>query len=410
MDDPAALKSFTMRRFTLLLLLLAACDGSTGPRTRNITLHLCDDSQWIAWQNEGGSWTRLGEGSGVYVFAATERLAVARLQLPPGSSSSALFVDYLTADQVAPKLGCPQRSDLPGTIGGDVAGLTPFHWGYISFNGVLSHAPTGSTSWSLQAQPVPATLFAARFDSGNASVRANRMIIRRDRSYVAGTVVPLLDFESAEAFDPQVNTVSYTGGPSYVTVWYITRGRHHLLSAYPLGAFGEGELLRTAPMHSVPAGRLAPGDLHALLMAPDNRVGEFYVREGSDRSLALGAQLTTPTFSTVATVPYRIVRMNVPSQPDYPESISVDMYQFRSTRTTRIMLSATREYFGDTPAVWSLTIPEIGASAGFPMTAAFDDGEIHWNVTASNRRLGHGPATAQDGDRIISARVSGVIP
>lgn len=399
-----------MRSFALLSMALAGCDGGTGPRTQDITLHLCDDSQWIAYQNDGGSWTRLGEGNGVYVFAATDRLGVARLQLPPGSGSSALFVDYLTADQVATKLGCPQRSDLPGAIGGDVAGLTPFHWGYISFNGVLSHAPTGSTTWSLQAQPVPATLFAARFDSGNASVRANRMIIRRDRSYVAGTVVPLLDFESAEAFDPQINTVSYTGGPTYVTVWYITGGRHHLISAYPLGAFGEGQLLRTAPMHSVPADRLAPGDLHALLMAPDNRVGEFYVREGSDRTLALGAQLTTPAFSTVATVPYRIVRMDVPSQPDYPESISVDMYQFRSTSTTRIMLRATREYFGGTPVLWSLTIPDLSGAAGFPMMAAFGGGEIDWDVTGSNRRVGYGPATAQDGDRIISARVSGVFP
>ena len=266
MDDRAALGIVTIRRFPMLMIMLAACDGGTGPRTRNITLHLWVGSQWIAHQNEGGSWTRLGEGNGAYVFAATDRLAIARLHMPPGSNSSALFVDYLTADQVTTKLGCPTGNDLPGSIGGDVAGLTPFHWGYISFNGALSYAPTGSTSWSLQAQPVPATLFAARFDSGGASVSANRMIIRRDRSYPAGAVVPLLDFESSEAFEPQINTVSFTGGPAYVTAWYITGGREHLLSAYPLGSFGEGEMPRSALMHAVPTERLAPGDLHRIAM------------------------------------------------------------------------------------------------------------------------------------------------
>jgi hypothetical protein len=147
-----------------------------------------------------------------------------------------------------------------------------------------------------------------------------------------------------------------------------------------------------------------------ISMSPDNRVGQFYVREGGDHAFALGAQLATPAFTTVTTEPYRSVRMDVPSQPDYPASISVDMYQFGSTRTTRIMLSATREYFGDTPAVWSLTIPDVSPAVGFPMTAAFDNGRIDWNVTASNRRVGYGSATAQDGDRIISARRSGVIP
>ena len=398
------------RRFSFLLAMLVACDGHTGPRTTSITLVLCDDSQWIAYRNHGGAWTRLGQGNGVYVFAATDRLAIARLQLPPGSSSSALFVDYLTADQVAAALGCPQRSDLPGSIGGDVAGLTPFHWAYISVNGVLSHAPTGSTSWSLQAQPVPATLVAARFDSAGPSVRANRLIIRRDRSYVPGPAVPLLDFESTEAFDPQVNAVSFDGGPAYVSVWFITGGHEHLVSAYPLGSFGEGEMLRSTPMHSVPAERLTSGDLHLLAMSPDQRTGQFFVREGRDRTLVLGAQLTTPALTTMTTSSHRIARVELPSQPDYPESVSVDMYQFGSARSTRIMMSATRGYFGGTPAVWSLTIPDLGAVDGFPATAAFDNREIHWTVTASNRPVGYGPATAKEDDRIISARASGVIP
>ena len=394
----------------LLLAMLGACDGSTGPHTRSITLHVCDDSQWIAYQNEGGRWTLLGEGDGVYVFAATQRLVVARAFGPEGAPAPVIHVNFLTSDQVVEQLGCPATNEVAGTIGGGVTGIGQFQWAIVSFNGSTTFVPTGSTDWGMQAQRVPATLIAARYDSGHASVRANRVIIRRDRSYVPGTAAPLLDFESTEAFDPRISTLSFTARPGYVYVWYITRGRQHLMSIYPSGTFGEGEMPRSAPMHGIPTERLATGDVHLITQFDATRVTQLFVRELDDRSLTLGPPVVAPAFGTVASTPYRRIRVDLPSQPEYPEAVTMTLSQTRGTRTSRIMMNVTREYFGETPTVWSLTVPDLSGVPGFSPAASFDQGEFDYSVSVTSRRFGLGAATAQDGDRILSATRSGVSP
>lgn len=391
------------------LCVLVACDDTTGPPTERITLNICDNSQWIAYQNDGGPWTLLGQGNGLYTFAATRRLGIARARFPQTSSS--ITVDYLTPEQAVAKLSCVQGSASPGGfVGGSVAGLSNFRWANVILNGIGAYVSTGGTSWQMEAQPVPATLVAVRYDSGVGSIRTNGVIIRRERSYISGTPVPLLDFDSDEAFVPQMNTLSFSGPRAYANVWYMTRGREHSMGSVPLGPLQDGEMPRTAAIYSIPAARQAPGDIHVLSLSVDRRTTQQYVRDVSDRTLTLGPPLATPTFTTVATAPYRRVHAGLPSQEEYGAAVSIDVAQLTATRSSRITLNATREYFGGTPAVWSLTVPDFSGVAGFQLVGAFADGEFGWFANGSNRRFGLSASTAQDGETALYASQSGSIP
>jgi hypothetical protein len=403
------LGSSPARIAALALLLLVACDDVTGPPTERITLDICDN-RWIAYQNDGAEWRLLGEGNGVYTFAATQRLAIARAFFSVNSQIWEISVDYLTPEQAVAKFACVQHAPWAGFLKGTIAGLTGSELAYIYYRNANTYIPTPAhTSWDLLTQGGPGTLVAVRHDSALAP--ANRIIIRHDRSYVTGTPVPLLDFNSDEGFAPQVNTLSFTGASATTFVAYINGGQVRWLSHVLLGSPGEGEMPRTAAaVYSIPAGRRIPSDIHRLDLTSGGQMAQHYFREGSDLSLALGPLLATEAFPTVATTPYRRVRAEVPSQPEYGAEISIHMEQFVGGRWSQATLTATREYFGETPALWSLTLPDFSAVPGFQLANALTDGELRVTVTATNRRFGLNNTNAQDGETVLSASRITTVP
>ena len=396
-------------RIAALALMLAACGDVNGPPTERITLDICDD-RWIAYQNDGAEWRLLGQGSGVYTLAATRRLGIARALFFPGSSSWEVTVDYLTPEQAVAKFGCVESAPWAGFLTGTIAGMTGSQQAFIHYRGVNTHVPSPAhTSWSLLTQGGPGTLVAARHGAGFAP--ANRIIIRRDRSYDTGTPVPLLDFESSEGFAPEVSTLSFSGPSATAYVAYGTGGREHGLSYVEMGAPGDGEMPRTAAaVSSIPAARRSPSDIHRLELTAGDRMVQRYFRDGADLSLALGPPLATGTFTVLATTPYRRVRAEVPSQPEYAAAISVEMSQRSSGRRSTATLSATREYFGATPAVWSLALPDFSGITGFQLANALTEGELRVTVTATSRRFGLTSANAQDGETVLSASRVTTIP
>jgi hypothetical protein len=394
----------------LALLLIVACDDDiTGPRTERITLDICDN-RWIAYQNDGAEWRLLGQGNGVYTFAATRRLGIARAFFSQNSSIWEITVDYLTPEQAVAKFGCIQYASWVGSLRGTIAGLTGSQQAFIYFRGANTHIPSPAhTSWSLLTQGGPGTLVAARHDSGFAP--ANRIIIRRERSYDTDTPVPLLDFDSNEAFAPQVNRLSFTGASGSAFVTYVTGGQEHGLSYVVLGSPDEGVKPRTAAaVYSIPAAQRRIADIHRMDLTSGGQMVQHYFRDGSDLSLTPGPPLATETFTVVATTSYRRVRAEVPSQPEYAAAISIEMSQISSGRWSQATLNATREYFGETPRVWSLTLPDFSGITGFQLANALTAGELRVKVTATNRRFGLSNANAQDEETVLSASRVTTIP
>jgi len=393
----------------LALLLLVACGEITGPPTERITLDICDN-RWIAYQNDGAEWRLLGEGKGVYTFAATRRLGIARALFSANSQIWVITVDYLTPEQAVAKFDCVESAPWAGFLRGTIAGLTGSEVAYIYYRGTNTYLNSPAyTNWAMETQGGPGTLVAVRHDS--AFAQANRIIIRRDRSYDTGTPVPLLDFNSNEGFAPQVNTLSFTGTSATTYVAYLTGGQVRWLSHVLLGSPGEGVIPRTATaVYSIPAAQRIPGDIHRMDLTSGGQTLQHFFRDGSDLSLAVGPPLATEMFTTVAATPYRRTRLEVPSQPEYGAAITIEMSQNSSGRSSHATLNATREYFGETPAVWSLTLPDFSGIPGFQLAHALTDGELKVTVTATNRRFGFNDANAQDGETVLSASRVTTIP
>lgn len=398
--------------------LVTACDDTTAPHTEPITLYLCETPHWVAYQNDQGPWQGLGEGRGPFTFPATQRLALARARFQ--GESSRLDIDYLTSAQMVARFNCDDGPGTPpptGFINGTVAGLTDGQWARVSVDGIGRDIPSGGTTWEMDAQRTPSNLLAMRYPAPASldTILANKVIIRRDRTYVPGLTIPTLDFESSEAFEPSYHTLSSTGPGGSTSVYFHSGGREHFLSSGSLGPAGGGEASRTARFATIPATRLAPGEIHSLGVShhtPDasRYTGHFFV-QGGDRTLTLGPELTMPTFTTVATTPGRMVRIDLPSQIDYGASIAVSMAQLTATRYTQVDLRVTREYVGFTPAVWSVTIPDLSGLPGMvPSGAALHAGELGYSISAGSARFGFSSANALDGEITRGASRRGTVP
>lgn len=395
------------------VLLLVACTESTGPRP-SIPVTLCDaTSHWMAYQNDGGRWTYLG-AAGTRTFMATPRVAIARArfltQEQPAGTASRIHVDYLTAEQAIQLFSCQEFPGGPGgRIGGSVAGTSGFAFANVYFNGIGAFVPPDQDTWAMEAQAVPATLLAARYDTTANTFWADRVIIRRDQSYLPGTPVPLIDFSSSEAFAPQVNTASFTSPRAALSAWYYTGGREHFLSSIPIDDDTPG----SGPIYSIPATQLAAGDMHVVTLSTiDNRAAQRTFRIGQDLTLSIGPPLAIPTVVTVATQPYRRIRVELPSQPEYGAFVEVNLAQLTTNydRSSQITMRATREYFGETPAVWSFEVPDFSGVEGFQLLGMFAEGAFGWYTHATNARFGRSIANAPDGEISFSASRSGNSP
>ena len=389
----------------LLFLPIIACADSPAAPQPTVSMLICDaSSHWIAYQNDGGPWTYLG-AQGLHGFMATPRLAIARarFQSLPTGTGSRIFVDYLTAEQANDLFGCsPGGPSAPsGFLAGSIAGAADAFYAQVYFNGIGAHMADDLSTWTMEAQPVPATLLAARYDEVANEMFADRLIIRRDQSYLPGTPVPLLDFASDEAFAPQVDSVALSE-PASVSVWYYTGDREHFLSSVPRS----GDAALSEPIYSIPVARMADGDIHVMtVLGTDNRGASRYFRVGQDMTIGFGPSLYPATINTVARQPYRRMRVTLPSQPEYGASVEFHLAQLTPNydRSSEITLGATREYFGGTPALWALEVPDFSTVEGFQLVGMFADGPFSWFVRASNARFGLSRANANDGETVLSA-------
>ena len=400
-------------RWLAVLVLVVACGDSTAPRP-TIAVTICDrTSHWIAYQNEGGRWTHLG-AEGTHSFMATPRVAIARARFltqaqPPGTGSR-VYVDYLTAEQANVHFTCREFPGGPGgMIGGSVAGASEAFYAQVYYGGIGAHMTDDLSAWSMEAQAVPATLVAVRHDSSANAMFADRVIIRRARSYLPGAAIPLIDFASDEAFTPQLNTVSFSEPGASLNVWYFTGGHEHFLSSVPPA----DAAMQSGPIHTVPEAQLAEGDIHQVsIVTNDGRDVSRFVRAGSDFTLAPGPALAAPTISTVALLPHRRFRVEMPRQAEYGASVEIGLLQLTDNfdRSSQIWLHASREYFGETSSTWSFEVPDFSAVPGFQLVGMFADGDFSWVARATDARIGLEPSNAEHGETTRGARRSGNSP
>src|SRR5688572_2319996 len=118
-----------MSRSHLTTLALAAaalaCGDSSAPTplpVEQITVSICADEVWFAYQNEGGAWTRGVPVGGVVTFDATDKVTVAIASVR--SILSNVTVLQFTSAQLD-AMTCPTSAPAgTKTLSGAVAGLT----------------------------------------------------------------------------------------------------------------------------------------------------------------------------------------------------------------------------------------------------------------------------------------------
>ena len=386
------------KRMIAACLCTAACSDGTGSLD-GVTL--CpNSSSWAAIQREGEEWQSIPVTPRGVSLRPGERIGLASIAGAPGVDT--LRVNYVTAEQAEATFPCEPAAtkELHGTVrGGPTSGA---YFG-IAMGESRTFATLSFPDFTLRAVPNGPTDLVATSQDGNPIT-----IFRRGVDYPAGSTVPVLDFGSAEPFALQANALTVSGASTFngnVETQVLTRhGTHGMLRQAATNQ-------NTVTIYSVPATRLETGELNSLtVLGPDANTLTVYYRSPSDRTVQLGPRASSPTLTRTGTAPNRTAQVDQPSQPEYGAQVSFTMCALRSTGGTAYsIITATREYFGGTPATWSLTTPNLTAVQGFP--SSFPDVRQAGlcGVSVTDRPYLFSPRSARDGDTYRSAQAPGVI-
>lgn len=376
---------------------LALTVSAPGTPSR-ISIDFCskDIPLWFAYQNEGGAWTRVvGDANGTFVFDATPKVGVT-LVFATGSGTTAGFdteVFYMTRADVEPLNGVPcAESQGAKTLNGSVAGLGTNQFASVQMAGSYAQVVAPATTYSFTTLPDGALDLVAQRNvppaTGTGPATPDRVIIRRGVNLATGAAIPVLDFATSEAVALATNTVTVTGAAAgdvtSAFTDFVTRptgGPETFAFISSIDVAGG-----SGTFSAVPASLTIAGDMHSLFVMSgpsaggESRGAATFFRSTANKSVALGAPLSTPTVTQAATTPYVRLRGQLASQADYGDQV---MFNF-SQSTRSASLSATAGYLGATPATWDLTMPDFSAIAGWQNTWALQPGAVTVDVSASS--------------------------
>jgi hypothetical protein len=313
---------------------------------------------------------------------------------------------------------------LPGagkTVNGTVAGVNAAQ----AQSATVSLGPSvadASAAGTYQLTDVPdgsLDLVAARSTTNTTtfSSTVDKMIIRRGINAANNSTLPVLDFGSAEAFDPvQGNlTIGNIGTDlAIVLTSYFTAAGSGAAGASVGGSF----IPSAGPFKyfGVPASKQVAGDLHlalaiafpGLTSTDQARVAALYFKDPTDRTVTLGAALPAQTVSAAATTPYVRFRATGPIPAEYGKLLNVEFIQGTAARSVNI--TATEGYIAGA-ATYDITVPDFSGVAGWdnnwgPKTGA----QTQWQVfTYGFTGIGLGSLNPVDGATFKGAFRSGTI-
>ena len=342
-----------------------------------VTLKFCAGAPaWVAFQNDGGAWTQVTgapSGTGVaYTFTlTTAKAGLAVVQTLTCSTINSVV--YGTPAELATLYSGESCGAGRKTIYGTVAGGNAGQYSNISLGGGFDNVYGQSGAITLEGvAPGPQDLVASRWSVGGV----DRMIVRRGVEVADGATLPLLDFNSSEAFAPDSARVSIQGlGSSgagtftYVSSSLYTAG----------GGRGSGSAAMTngtAWYRGLPASATMPGDIHQIVVFGGDRYADMFVGPLANHAISLGPAAATPTVTTLSGAAPMRKRMTIPVQAGYSK---VAMAGFESgTRPYYYVYVHMTEGYRGNAASWVLDVPDFGTTAGY---------NVAWGLQPSSRQL-----------------------
>jgi hypothetical protein len=394
----AAVGSWTLGPSAGTNTLTATATGLTGsPVTftatavagTTFTYNFCpqENLQWFAYQNFGGPWTAVTITNNSAVFTvSTEKFAMAWVAV--GGSPYVQIVYGTLTDFASTNGYVPDCSTMTGkTIAGSVAGVVDPQSAAIDFGGAYATATQTTPTFSLSpVQDGALDLVAARFNdsfSPNYAHVPDALIVRRGLNLADGSTIPVLDFNNTiEVRPPAANALTIAGllgsEQAWVDNFFQSPTTWSEVASQQLN-IGQ----TSATMHSMPSSLLVAGDVNYLEVFADNSDNyhgllQFYDAPG-DQSATIGPVMSNVTVSDVATSPYLIEHVAVPSQTEYGSSMFISFSQ--STAQRYLYAAISSSYTGGTPTTWDFTIPDFSGLAGFAPTWMLAAGEApNWFV------------------------------
>ena len=360
--------------FVILATLVACHDDPVGPPLPHetavaVTYCAATAPAWVAFRDGDGNWTReLPDVSGDrttfrHTFTSA-RTAMASFTTFAGTELSLLNVLYGTPAELATAGDTTESNcitDAHKTLRGTVAGLGAGQLASVSVGpfAVAFVQQVAGLDFTVQTVPNgPQTLLAIR----NAPPASARLILRRDVDLPDGSVLPTLDFESAEAFNlASANvTIENLGGAGAVNLTNLFT---------PHGAFSlpvsSAVTTSTQPYFALPASKLLANDLeelHVSTAGAQTRTVDVYFRSLVDRTLRIGDPMIAPTISTISSAAPLRLRARFVAQADYDVSASF-VYE-QPERNVFVAVSMTGAYAAAAGG-YELDVPDLGSVAGF---------------------------------------------
>jgi len=411
----------------LALSLSVACsDYGTGPvigppATAKVAFCTGLQPQWVAFRNADGTWTQaqptVAGAFTTFTHEFTTDLAAVATAQTSSSGPATLSIYYGTPGElgiVGDTNPAHCNTSPLGRIDGTVAGLGANEQALVS-TGHFAHRENafpaqGGTFELRDVTTGPQDILALRATPAGAEFAVTGIVLRRGVDVPAGATIPVVDFGSAEAFQPVTRTVTLAGlggdGAIVETDFRTVRSEH------VLSLFAPSTAAAVRSYAAIPDAQLQADDLHRLTAATTfsgnaARSAAVYFRSATDRTLTLGPAPGVPELSVVSSTPSLRLRARLATQTEYDRFTSVGYQQGLNTIVTVGMTAAYAAAAGG----YDLVVPELTGTAGFdPQWALRPGAQVLWTVSRIGGTLGLGAnAVPREGDVSRSATNQGVL-
>jgi hypothetical protein len=354
---------------------LGACGGGeqTAPVTTGIALHFCSSStpMWLAYQDDAGAWKRsVPDASGIFRAAINNRGGIALVRRSSSTGIFTTYVEYATAAELTSEYSTCTQQAVTGSksLQGSIAGLGASEAAQISLGGVVSTVVTNFSMAGVADGPLD--LVATRLPNRPLPFGPpTGLIIRRALNLPTGSVMPVLDFSSAEAFTPASFdlTIGNLGSDAVsVGVSFLTNNQTYATLFEDTAA-----TVANRSYFGIPASQLIAGDLHDVQLiagtSSSARFFETFTHALTDQTLTLGPELAAPTITVADSAPVIRPRIQSLIQPEYNSLLEINYCQGGPCqlvdRIATVVMTAA--YLGSSATSWDATVPDLSKVDGF---------------------------------------------
>jgi hypothetical protein len=345
----------------------------------NVTMNFCAPNVpiWFAAQNGSGAWTQVTSGANnSYTFGITSTGAVAWVEQDAADDFN-LNIVYGSALELGQRGTCgvltPSSRTVTGTVAGFGSSLASFVTVSFGSAGPTTSPTAAAPNFTINNVPAGALdLLASRasFSLATQSITVDKLFLRRGLNPPNGGSLGTIDFNGADAFDPDTKNVTVGGVAAGELVGATTLFSTATGSSILLGS-GTGGTTAQTTFSAFPSARTIAGDLHIVSASASQvsanipvatRTVTTMARDPNNLNVTLGQALSAPTVSST-NGSYARVRLAVARQSDYPNLWTAGFGQSAGSTSRSLSFTVFPSVAG--PSTVIMEVPDFSAVAGW---------------------------------------------